>query len=86
MSTWMAVPTVAGMVCDHSECPAPALRTFIVHGQDFHFCNHHAVELIGSLAAAHPRRAEGPGTGDRAAVDVPPAGGRAAMALGRGRD
>jgi hypothetical protein len=37
--------------CDHGDCPAIALRHADVHGQDFHFCNHHWEELAPALAA-----------------------------------
>ncbi len=43
----MAVP----YTCDHSDCPAIALQHIDVHGQDFHFCNHHWEELAPALAA-----------------------------------
>lgn len=36
--------------CDHSECPAFSLHHVEVFGQDFHFCNHHWVELAPVLS------------------------------------
>jgi hypothetical protein len=37
--------------CDHSDCPAVALHHVDLCGQDFHFCNHHWVELSPAVAA-----------------------------------
>ena len=43
---------MAGLqTCDHGDCPAMALQHADVHGQDFHFCNHHWAELAPALAA-----------------------------------
>ena len=33
------------VVCDRSTCPAPAQRRLDIAGQDFYFCDHHAVEV-----------------------------------------
>ena len=40
--------------CDHSECPAFALHHIDLFGQDFHFCNHHWVELAPALSPHLP--------------------------------
>ena len=66
--------------CDHSACPAPAIRRLIIHGQDFRFCNHHAVEVEAALRwkAAANRRPEGRGVGVEPAAAGVAAGGREA--------
>lgn len=56
----MAPPPVAVAICDRGDCPAPTQRTLMVHGQDFHFCGHHAVEVthaLGTLDTATTSRA-----------------------------
>ena len=41
---WRSVPggswAAATQTCDRHACPAPAQRTLLIHGQDFHFCGH----------------------------------------------
>lgn len=39
------------VTCDQSDCPATAQRLIMIHGQDFHFCGHHTVELLQTLPA-----------------------------------
>jgi len=39
------------VICDRSDCPAAAQRLIMIHGQDFHFCGHHTVELLHTLPA-----------------------------------
>jgi hypothetical protein len=38
-------PTPSWNTCDRSGCPAPGIDELILHGQDFHFCHHHATEI-----------------------------------------
>lgn len=56
----MAPAAAAVAICDRGDCPAPAQRTLMLHGQDFHFCGHHAVEVthaLGTLVTATTSRA-----------------------------
>lgn len=65
----MASHRTRGRTCDRASCPAPAVRELTLAGQDFYFCNHHAVELETALAersrghrdSAHERRLVGAG-------------------------
>jgi hypothetical protein len=36
-------------ICDQRACPAPAQRTLLIYGQDFHFCDHHSAEVERAL-------------------------------------
>ena len=45
-----SAPT-APAICDRGDCPALAQHLVVLHGQDFYFCGHHAVELTRALAA-----------------------------------
>ncbi len=65
----MAVP----LTCDRGDCPAIAIQHTEVHGQDFHFCNHHWAELAPALMASldpwssHREGSHASGTPSRAA-------------------
>lgn len=39
------------VICDRSDCPAPAQHLIMIHGQDSHFCGHHTVELRQTLSS-----------------------------------
>lgn len=47
----MATAPATVAICDRGDCPAPARRTLVLHDQDFHFCGHHAVELVHTIEA-----------------------------------
>ena len=47
MTPW----TATGHTCDQRSCPAPAQRTLLIYGQDFHFCAHHNAEIERALVA-----------------------------------
>jgi hypothetical protein len=53
-------PTAIGRVCDRTDCPAPGVDELVLHGQDFHFCHHHAAELLMEAPEAEPTRPLGP--------------------------
>jgi hypothetical protein len=44
-------PSAATQPCDHHACPASAQRTYLIYGQDFHFCGHHSTEVQRALVA-----------------------------------
>jgi hypothetical protein len=67
--------------CDHGDCPAIALRHADVHGQDFHFCNHHWEELAPALAAYLDPQSPDPG--DSHAPGTPPRIATALVQAGR---
>lgn len=33
-------------LCDHGDCPAPAVSMLLIYGEDFYFCHHHSEELL----------------------------------------
>jgi hypothetical protein len=39
-------------ICDQRSCPAPAQRTLLIYGQDFHFCDHHSATVECALMAS----------------------------------
>jgi hypothetical protein len=45
--------TTATQICDRHRCPAPALRTLLINGQDFYFCRHHSAEVERALTATY---------------------------------
>jgi hypothetical protein len=48
----MVPSTEAGVlqgVCDHLDCPAPAMKRIDLFSQDFYFCNHHWSEIANRL-------------------------------------
>jgi hypothetical protein len=52
----MRPSATAAQICDQHACPAPAQRTLLIYGQDFHFCGHHSVEVERALTATATTR------------------------------